>query len=66
MIMITLNDFLHKNIFKNQATSNIKISTNHFFFVIELCRDLLGDGIFELFLGIVNLHPSKGTKEDFE
>ena len=60
--MITFNDFVKKYNLKNKATSNIKIS--------EVLKNIgldtkvgiyLRDGAFSTDIGIVNLHPSKGT-----
>ena len=59
--MITFNDFVHEYNLKNKATSNIKI---------QQVLDSIGlyevgiysrDGPFSSDIGIVNLHPSKGT-----
>ena len=58
---MTFNDFILKNILKNKATSNIEIQQ------ILSCLGLsdvgiyLGDGLFSTDVGIVNLHPPKGT-----
>ena len=60
--MITFNDFVLKHNLKNKATSNIKMR--------EVLKKMgldskvgiyLRDGVFESDIGIVNLHPSKGT-----
>ena len=60
--MMTFNDFVHKYKLLNKATSNIKI-----YEVlkkigqdskVEIC---LRDGSLWTDIGIVNLHPSKGT-----
>ena len=60
--MITFNDFVYKHKLKNKATSNIKI--------YEVLKSIglhtkvgifLRDGSFSSDIGIVNLHPSKGT-----
>ena len=60
--MITFNDFVPKHNLKNKATSNIKMH--------EVLKKMgldskvgiyLRDGVFESDIGIVNLHPSKGT-----
>ena len=59
--MLTFNDFIHKHNLKNKATSNIKIQH----VLSSLCLDDVGiylrDGPFSSDIGIVNLHPSKGT-----
>ena len=60
--MITFNDFIKKYNLRNKATSNIKI--------YEALKNIglhtkveiyLRDGLFSTNIGIVNLHPSKGT-----
>ena len=60
--MITFSDFVKKYNLKNKATSNIKI--------YEVLKNIgqdtnvgiyLRDGPFSTDIGIVNLHPSKGT-----
>ena len=60
--MMRFNDFVKKYNLKNKATSNIKIC--------EVLKNIgldtkvkifLRDGPFESDIGIVNLHPSKGT-----
>ena len=57
-----LNDFLKKYKLKNKATSNVKI--------YEVLKKIgldskvgiyLRDGSFSSDIGVVNLHPSKGT-----
>ena len=58
---MSFNDFVLKHNLKNKATSNIKIQQ------ILSCLGLsdvgiyLRDGPFSSNIGIVNLHPSKGT-----
>ena len=55
------NDFIKKHNIKSKATSNIKIQ--HILSSLSL-NDVgiyLRDGPFESHIGIVNLHPSKGT-----
>ena len=61
--MITLNDFIQKNNLKNNTTSNIKI--------YEVLKNIrldtkvgiyLRDGPFSGDIGIVKLHPSRGTQ----
>ena len=60
-MIVTFNDFVLKHNLKNKATSNIKIQQ------ILSCLGLsdvgiyLRDGPFSTNVGIVNLHPSKGT-----
>ena len=60
--MMTFNDFVQKHNLKNKATSNIKI--------YEVLKKIgldskvgiyLRNGSFSSDIGIVNLHPSKGT-----
>ena len=55
------NDFIKKYNLKNKATSNIKIQQ----VLSSLSSNDIGiylrDGPFEPDIGIVNLHPSKGT-----
>ena len=59
--MITFNDFIKKYKYKNKPTSNIKIQQ------VLLCLSLNDVGIylrdrpFKSDIGIVNLHPSKGS-----
>ena len=59
---MTFNDFIKKYNLRNKATSNIKI--------YEVLKNIgldtkveiyLRDGSFSTHIGIVNLHPSKGT-----
>ena len=60
--MMSFNNFIHKHNLKNKATSNMKI--------YEVLKKIgldskvgiyLRDGSFSSDIGIVNLHPSKGT-----
>ena len=60
--MITLNEFVNKHNLKNKATSNLKI--NEVLKKIGLDSKVgvcLRDGPFSSDIGIVILHPSKGT-----
>ena len=59
---MSFNDFVHKYKLKNKTTSNVK--------KYEVLKKIgldskvgiyLGDGVFSSDIGIVNLHPSKGT-----
>ena len=59
---MSFNDFVYKHKLKNKATSNVKI--------YEVLKKMgldskvgiyLRDGPFKTDIGIVNLHPSKGT-----
>ena len=61
-MILTFNDFVLKHNIKNKATSNLKI--------YEVLKNIgldtkveihLRDGSFSTDIGIVNLHPSKGT-----
>ena len=59
--MTTFNDFVRKHKLKIKATSNIKIQqvlSSLGLIDVGIC---LRDGPFESDIGIVNLHPSKGT-----
>ena len=55
------NDFIKKYNLKNKATSNIKIQQVLSSLSLNDVGIYLGDGPFEFDIGIVNLHPSKGT-----
>ena len=59
--MITFNDFVHKHNLKNKATSNIKIQKVLTSVGLDNVNIYLRDGPFSSDIGIVNLHPSKGT-----
>ena len=59
--MITFNDFVQKYNLKNKATSNIKIQQVLSSLSLSDVGIYLRDGPFESDIGIVNLHPSKGT-----
>ena len=59
--MITFNDFIKKYKLKNEATSNIKIQQVLSSLSLNDVGIYLRDGPFESDIGIVNLHPSKGT-----
>ena len=58
---MTFNDFIETYKSKNKATSKVKIQQ----FLSSLSLDDVGnylrDSIFKSDVGIVNLHPSKGT-----
>ena len=59
--MMTFNEFVRKYNLKNKGTSNIKIQqilSSLFFNVVGI---YLRDGHFQSDIGIVNLHPPKGT-----
>ena len=60
--MMTFNDFIEKYKLKDKATSNFKL--------YEVLKNIgldskvgifLRDGVFSSGIGIVNLHPSKGS-----
>ena len=58
---MSFNDFIKKNNLNKKATSNLKIQ--HVLLSLSL-NDVgiyLRDGPFKSDIGIVNLHPSKGT-----
>ena len=59
--MMTFNDLVHKYNLKNKATSNIKIQQVLSSLSLNDVGIYLRDGPFESDIGIVNLHPSKGT-----
>ena len=59
--MITFNDFIKKYKLKNEATSNIKIQQVLSSLSLNDVGIFLRDGPFESDIGIVNLHPSRGT-----
>ena len=59
--MMTFNDFFKKHNLKNKATSNIKIQQVLNSIGLNNIGIYLRDGPFSSDIGIVNLHPSKGT-----
>ena len=59
--MMTFNDFVHKYNLKNKATSNMKIQKVLSSLFLNDLGIFLRDGHFESDIGIVNLHPTKGT-----
>ena len=59
--MMTFNGFIKKHNLKNKATSNIKIQQVLSSLSLNDIGIYLRDGPFEFDIGIVNLHPSKGT-----
>ena len=59
--MITINDFIKKYRLKNKAPSNIKIQQVLNSIGLNNVGIYLRDGPFESDIGIVILHPSKGT-----
>ena len=60
-MILTFNDFFKKFNLKNKATSNIKIQQVLSFLSLNDAGIYLRDGPFKSDIGIVNLHPSKGT-----
>ena len=59
--MVTFNDFVQKYNLKNKATSNIKIQQVLNSIELDNVNIYLRDGPFSSDIGIVNLHPLKGT-----
>ena len=59
--MITFNDFIKKFNLKNKATSNIKIQNILSSLSLNGVGIYLRDAPFKSDIGIVNLHPSKGS-----
>ena len=58
---MTFNDFVQKYKLKNKATSNIKIQQVLDSIGLDNVNIYLRDGPFKSDIGIVNLHPFKGT-----
>ena len=59
--MMTFNEFIKKFDLKNKSTSNIKIQKILTSIGLDNVNIYLRDGPFSSDIGIVNLHPSKGT-----
>ena len=59
--MITFNEFIKKYNLKNKATSNIKIQQYLSSLFLNDVGIYLRDGPFESDIGVVNLHPFRGT-----
>ena len=59
--MMTFNDFIKKYNLRNKATSNIKIQQVLCSIGLNNVGIYLRDGSFSSDIGIVDLHPSKGT-----
>ena len=59
--MMTFNDFIKKYNLKNKATSNINIQNILSSLSLNGVGIYLRDGPLKSDIGIVNLHPSKGT-----
>ena len=58
---MTFNDFIKKHKLRNKATSNIKIKKVLDSMRLNNVGIYLRDGSFPSDIGIVNLHPSRGT-----
>ena len=58
---MTFNDFFQSYNLRNQATSNLKLQQVLSCLSLDGVGICLRDGPFESDIGIVNLHPSKGT-----
>ena len=58
---MTFKEFIKKHNLKNKATSNIKIQQVLNSIGLNNVGIYLRDGPFEFDIGIVNLHPSKGS-----
>ena len=59
--MISFNEFIKKHNLKNKATSNMKIQQVLSSLSMNDVGFYLRDGPFESDIGVVNLHPSRGT-----
>ena len=59
--MLSFNDFVKKFDLKNKAKSNIKIQKVLTSIGLDNVNIYLRDGPFSSDIGIVNLHPSKGS-----
>ena len=59
--MMSFNEFIKKHNLRNKATSNIKIQQVLNSIGLNNIEIYLRDGPFSSDIGIVNLHPSKGT-----
>ena len=60
-MMMSFDDFIHKNKLKNEATSNLKIQQVLSSLSLSDVGVFLRDGPFSYDIGIAKLHPSKGT-----
>ena len=58
---MTFNDFVDKYNLKNKGTSNLKYEVMKKIGLDSKAGNYLGDGPFSSDIGIVNLHPSRGT-----
>ena len=59
--MMSFNDFIRKHKLKNKATSNVEINRVLSSLDLKDVKIYLRDGPFKSDIGIVKLHPSKGT-----
>ena len=59
--MMTFNDFIKKYNLRNKATSNMKYQQVLSSLSLNDVGVYLRDGPFRSDVGVVNLHPSKGT-----
>ena len=59
--MITFNEFIKEYKLRNKATSNLKIQQVLSSLSLDGVGIYLRDGPIKSDIGIVNLHPSKGT-----
>ena len=59
--MMLFNEFIKKFNLKNKTTSNIKVQKVLTSIGLDNVNVYLRDGPFSSDIGIVNLHPSKGT-----
>ena len=59
--MMTFNDFVQKFMLRNKATSNIKIHQVLNSNGLDNVGIYLRDGPFKSNIGVVNLHPNRGT-----
>ena len=59
--MITFNDFIKKHNLRNKGTSNTKIQQVLNSIGLNNVGIYLRDGPFKSDIGIVNLHPNRGT-----
>ena len=60
-MMMTFNDFIEKYKLKNKATSNIKLQQVLSSLSLNDVGIYLRDGPFKSDIGVINLHPFRGT-----
>ena len=60
-MILTFNDFIKKTKLENEATSNTKIQQLLSSIRLDKVGIFLRDGSFSSDIGIVNLHPLKGS-----